>query len=126
MRTTVSIEELESKLKLLIGKPVWAARVPYGLSTRIELGDKIKIPLQKMYGPSAPYEGDRSYWGELTLMTSCAWRVELEGAGIVSGSGDLEDETMVSGLMKLIGQIVAEVSVNSFLVVIHELRSAQQ
>lgn len=33
----------------------------------------------------------------------------------MSGTGDLEDETMLSGPMKLVGQTVAEVSVDSFL-----------
>jgi hypothetical protein len=111
MRTTVNIEGFESKLSLLIGQPVWAARYCSGTTTLIDFGDKI---LRKSYGKHAP-EDDRKYQGELTLMFSCAWRVELEGVGIVSGSGDLEDETMVSGLTKLVGQTVAEVSVNSFL-----------
>jgi hypothetical protein len=115
MRTTVGIKELESRLNLLIGKPVWSARVPLGSEALIEFGEKIERPLQKMYGPGAPYKGDLRYKGELTLRASCAWRVELEGAGILSGSGELEDETMLSGLTKLIGQTVAEVSVNSFL-----------
>ena len=115
MRTTVGIEELESKLSLLIGKPVWSARVPLGSDALIELGEKIEIPPEKMYGRGAPYKGDMRYQGELTLASSCAWRIELEGAGIVSGSGQLEDETMRSGLTQLVGQTVAEVSVNSFL-----------
>jgi hypothetical protein len=113
MRTTVSIEEFESKLNLLIGKPVWAARYCSGTTILIDLGDKVLR--RKTYGIPALSEGERRYQGELTLMISCAWRVELEGAGIVSGSGDLEDEVMVSGLTKLVGQTVAEVSANSFL-----------
>ncbi len=78
----------------------------------MDLGDK--IPRREICEKYVP-EGDRSYQGELTLMTSCAWRIEREGTGIVSGSGDCDDETMLSGLTNLVGQTVAEISVDSFL-----------
>jgi hypothetical protein len=113
MRTMVGVEELRSKLNLLIGKPVWAVRHGAGSCLLVDLGDKVPRPMISRARGS--HEGDREYQGELTLMILCAWRIELEGAGIVSGSGDLEDETLLSGPMKLIEQTATEVSVNSFL-----------
>jgi len=48
-------------------------------------------------------------------MIWCPWRIEVGGARIACGSGDYEEETMLSGLAKLIGQTVTGVSVDSFL-----------
>jgi hypothetical protein len=115
MKTSVNREELESRLNLLVGKPVWA--VPAGGSTGsvilVYFGGKIPRR-EKCNNPGLPEEA-RDYEAELHLMIWCAWRIESEGAGIVSGSGDLEEETMLSGLRTLIGKAVVEVSVNSFL-----------
>jgi len=113
MRTTIGIEELESRLDLLIGKPVWAIRYGGGSCLIIDCGDR--VPRQEIWQEHGSYEGDRAYQGELTLMISCAWRVEREGVGIVSGTGDLEDETMLSGPRKLVGQTVVGVSVEPFI-----------
>jgi hypothetical protein len=115
MRTIVNTEELKRILNLLIGKPIWA--VPAGGSTGsvvlIYFGEKIPR-VKRCENPGLPEEA-RDYEAELRLMIWCAWRIEIEGTGIASGSGDAEDEIMLSGLLKLIGKTATEVAIDSFL-----------
>jgi hypothetical protein len=115
MRTTVGIDTLKSKLNLCIGKTVWSAigGGAGGTTLLFDLGDKVR--LDRPVENPALSEEERNYEGELRLMIICAWRVEMEGIGIVSGSSDTDDEIMLSGPNKLIGETVAEISVNSFL-----------
>jgi hypothetical protein len=115
MRTTVGIDELKSRLNLFIGKPVWTVTGggSAGSTLLIYLGDKVRRD-RRIENPDFSEE-EREYEGELHLMISCAWRVEMEGIGVVSGSRDNEDEIMLSGPRKLIGETVAEVSVSSLL-----------
>lgn len=115
MRSIVGIEELKCRLNLLIGKPVWA--VPAGGCTGstilVYLGER--IPRHQKCENIALSEEARSYKAELRLMIWCAWRVEAEGTSLVCGSGDSDEETMLGGLARLIGQSVTEISLTPFL-----------
>jgi hypothetical protein len=115
MRSIVGIEELKCRLSLLIGKPVWAipAGGCAGSTILVYIGEKIPRH-QKCENPALSEEA-RSYKAELRLMVWCAWRVETEGTSLICGSGDLDEEVMLGGLAKLIGQGVTEVSLTPFL-----------
>lgn len=115
MGTTVGIDELRSRLNLLIGKPVWSAIGGGSGGTTVVFDLGAKVPRDRPVENSALSEDERNYEGELSLMVICAWRVEMEGIGIVSGSRDTDDEIMMSGPNRLIGETVADISVNSFL-----------
>jgi hypothetical protein len=102
-------------LDLLIDKPVWPVPAGGCTGSTVLMYFGEKTPRWKRCENPALSEEARDYEAELRLMIWCAWRVEVQGTGIVSGSGDLEDETMLSGLMRLLGETVEEVSLNSFL-----------
>ncbi len=112
---TIGVDELQSKLNLFIGKPVWAVSGGGAAGTTISISVGDKIRRDKRVANPALSEEEREYEGELCLLVMCAWRVEIEGTGIVSGSRDSDDEIMLSGPRKLIGGTITEMLVDSLL-----------
>lgn len=110
MSTTIDRGEFESKLNILVGKPVWEISA-VACTVLIKLGEKIFE--EKAHENSGLPGESRDWAGELEVMLWCAWRIESEGS-VAYGSGD-RDEHMVSGLDKLVGKTVTRVSTDSYL-----------
>jgi hypothetical protein len=137
MRVAISVEEFTRILNSLVGKPLWAATVTRDVQSHLSLHLGCKIRRKdRSEGPSGgkepeakppvriSAEGIRSvtsdqeqYGGEWTLVVWCNWRIEADETRIACGSQDSAEEgmPMQSTIREMMGDVIKDVSLNSFL-----------
>jgi hypothetical protein len=140
MTTPATIEELQQALDSLVGKPLTAATVSrthqsdvlfhFGTCVRREATpaeepegpedreSPLGPPITLLAGPPQPSStNDTEFQSELSLLVWCNWRIEAGERTIVCGSRDsaADDGALLAGVTDLLGDIVADVSVSTFL-----------
>ena len=116
VETVVETEEVKNALNALIGKPLWDAVAGEITATNVLFKFGRKFRARDVYENPTISEDD-IFVGEVSIMVGCSWRVEMGETRLLCGCGDLHNEggPMLTGLQKLIGDIVTEVSLGSFL-----------
>ncbi len=138
MRVAVGVEQFRQPLNSLVGKPLSAAIATTGDQSSLALGfgcmvcPKGEAEKESLEGEedggepavriradgikSVIWERERCEY-ELTLVIWCNWRIEMGETEVVCGSQDSAEEgrPIQTGIRPMIGDTVAEVSLNSFL-----------
>jgi len=116
MEQVIPLEEFERVVGWLVGKPLWDTVAGPTTATAVLLKFGAKIPVKDVRGNSMQQEAER-FEGELSLMVWCSWRVEMGQTELLCGCGDPYNAggPMLTGLQKLPGDVVSDVSINPFL-----------
>jgi hypothetical protein len=116
MEMVVETQEFAQTLDALLGESLWdvVAGETTGSNVLFKFGRRFRA--RDVYTKPTPSEED-IFVGELELMVWCSWRIETGEARLLCGCGDLHNEggPMLTGLQKLVGDTVAEVSLGPFL-----------